>query len=93
VSDSELYRFTQEEWAEQPYTIELRGGRLDGERFTLPNLPHQWHVPEPVGVLSFETEPDPLMAAVPSFPVTDYRRTDQVTDDGAHIYERVHDHR
>lgn len=87
MSESELYRFTKEEWAEHPYMIELRGGRSDGKRFTLPGLPWIWRVPEPLGIVNYSFEAvDP--SRPPEMPITNYRRTGRVTDDGAHIYER-----
>jgi hypothetical protein len=67
------------------FLIELRGGRSDGERFTVPNLPFRWRVPESHEPGGFTEPPstEPLTSA------TDYDRTGRVTDDGAHIYEVV----
>lgn len=90
MSDSELYRFTQEEWAGRPWMIELhdpRGGHADGRRFTVRELPEMWRVPEPVGFMSYAA-PELDLSRQPEMRTIDYRRTGRVTDDGAHIYER-----
>lgn len=81
----DLARLNDEEWADKPYLIELRGGKGDGERLRLPNLPEIWRRPEPRPVtLGSYTEPLPLSAIGP--PTAQYRRTGNVRDDGAHIY-------
>jgi hypothetical protein len=87
VSDLDaLARFNDEEWVNQPYTIELRGGRACGQRLASPELPSMWRVPELLGI-DFLTASEPALSTESSSRVADYRRTDEVTDGGAHVYE------
>jgi hypothetical protein len=82
----DLAQFNDEERADKPYTIELRGGRADGQRLTFPELPSIYRVPEPLGLVEFLTAPDPILSTEPAFRIAGYRRCDEVTDDGVHIY-------
>lgn len=88
----DLLEFTREEWSDRPFLIELRGGYYDGRRFDWPTLPPMWSQPEPVSLSPLEwaavlkmspSRPDYRSLA----PIANYRKTDHVTDDGAHIYE------
>lgn len=80
-----LRDLNREEWADKPFLIELRGGRADGKRFRWRELPLAWKQPEPAAVdltMDLHAAPQPMV-----MPVSLYRQTGSVTDDGAHIYE------
>jgi hypothetical protein len=80
-----LHDLNREEWADKPYLIELRGGRVDGQRFHWHQLLSVWRQPEPAPV---DLTLDPSVPLYPmAIPVAQYRETGSVTDDGAHIYE------
>lgn len=83
---SELLDFTRDEWADKPFLLELRGGYCDGERHHWHELPRIWRQPEPVplDITAMRLAP---MPAGSDCPVTNYRPTGNVTDDGAHIYQ------
>lgn len=83
---SDLLDFTREEWADKPYLIELRGGYYDGKRHHWHELPRMWRQPEPVPLNLTAMHLAP-MTARSTYPVTNYRPTGNVTDDGSHIYE------
>jgi hypothetical protein len=85
VSDlDDLARLNDEEWADKPYLIELRGGRADGQRFRWHELPYIWQVPDPEPITLTSIALD---LTVPTLRVLDYRPTGSVLDDGAHVYE------
>lgn len=82
-----LSAFNDEEWADKPYTIELRGGPRAGKRFRWHSLPMMWREPlppKPDLLLLSAVQP---MTTAEQFPIADYRETGSVLDDGAHIYE------
>lgn len=87
MSESDLYRFTQEEWADKPYLIELRGGKVDGQRFRWHELPMMWRQPEPPPITETIMAVDSDLTRPTSMRIADYRRTDSVRDDGAHVYQ------
>ena len=74
-----------EEWADKPYLIELRGGRMDGDRFRRKELAVTWGAPELLEP-SLVTDADGIFRPE-LVPLSMYRRTGTVTDDGAHIYQ------
>lgn len=83
-----LSKFNREDWAGQPFLIELRGGGAqDGKRFRWHELPYRWRQPEqlPNG-LEYMSASYPE-ATSPDMRIADYRPTGSVTDDGAHIYQ------
>lgn len=81
-----LAEFNRQEWADQPFTIQLRGGRADGQRFTTRTLPRMWRAPD-VPPLSLVIPPDPeVIPTAESLTIT-YWPTGEVTDDGCHIFE------
>lgn len=80
-----LQDLNREEWADKPFLIELRGGRVDGQRFRWHDLPRFWKQPEPAAVdlttdLAPSSYPETMRIAL-------YRETGSVMDDGAHVYE------
>ncbi|WP_131888785.1 hypothetical protein [Actinomadura rubrisoli] len=80
-----LSDLNREEWADKPYLIELRGGRMDGNRFRRNKLAITWCVPEIVEP-SLVTDADGIFRPE-LVPLSIYRRTGIVTDDGVHIYQ------
>lgn len=92
MSDSlnRLSAFNDEEWADKPFTIELRGGPRSGQRFRWRDLPMVWREPLPqeVSLTEFLSPSSPqLQTTASQVPIADYRETGSVMDDGAHIYE------
>lgn len=79
-----LRDLNREEWADKPFLIELRGGRVDGQRFHSRELPRFWKKPEPA-VVDLTTDLSP--SVYPELLIALYRATGSVTDDGAHVYE------
>lgn len=67
------------------YLIELRGGRMDGDRFRRNHLAPEWLVPE-FAVPELVSDKDGLFRPE-RVPVAVYRRTRIVTADGAHVYQ------
>lgn len=67
------------------YLIELRGGRMDGDRFRRNRLSSEWIVPEIVAP-ELVTDEDGLFRPE-RLPVAVYRQTGIVTADGAHVYQ------
>ncbi|WP_019629683.1 hypothetical protein [Actinomadura atramentaria] len=91
-----IAELNREEWKDVPYSLELRGGHKDGERIEWHELPTVFRVPmstERPEVSRFPLwmlpplDPTRPHAYLPDIQVADYRRTYQVTDDGAHVYE------
>lgn len=85
-----LSTFNDEDWADQPYLIELRGGPRSGKRFRWRDLPMMWREPIPqdfnaADFLSLSAVQPQTVAS--QIPIADYRETGSVMDDGAHIYE------
>lgn len=92
MSDSldRLSAFNDEEWADKPYLIELRGGPRNGKRFWWPTLPMMWREPLPqeVSLTDFLSPSSVQLQTASSLTqIADYRETGSVLDDGAHIYE------
>jgi hypothetical protein len=81
-----LTDINREEWANQPYLLELHGGPGDGRRFTWPTLPFRWRelVHRPIGLADYKPDAHVVVPIGP--PTAEYRQTGSVTDDGAHIY-------
>lgn len=80
-----LHDLNREEWAGRSYLLELRGGRVDGQRFRSRDLPRFWKVPEPA-IVDLATDLTPSLYPE-SIPTALYRQTGSVTDGGAHVYE------
>lgn len=84
-----LIAINDDEWADKPYLIELRGDPRNGKLFNWHSLPMVWREPIPpkLDALSFSAEL-PVTAAE-TIKIADYRETGSVMDDGAHVYEFV----
>lgn len=79
-----LRKLNQREWDKVPFTLRLVGGPFDGQEITCGHLPRIWRHPVETSVT------DLLTLTETSYPVSrtiEYTDTDQVADDGAHLYE------
>lgn len=83
-----LSKFNREDWAGQPFLIELRGGAEDGKRFRWHELPFLWRQPEQLPIaLEFTSAAYLEPSTSPAMRIADYRPTGAVTDDGVHVYQ------
>jgi hypothetical protein len=84
-----LSAFNDEEWADKPYLIELRGGPRSGKRFSWHTLPMAWHEPIPLDFNAIFLSQSVALSqtSTSQMQIADYRETGSVTDDGVHVYE------
>lgn len=72
------------EWGEVPFRLRLVGGPFDGQEITWNCLPRIWRCPVETSVTDLLTLSE---STYPVLQTIEYTGTDQVADDGAHLYK------